>query len=83
MKSNQIGFHGVLTNNDLLELLNMIYDSRTRLKAVQGYVDELKQGSNEDISSKVQEYTPIIKVLDNDIDKTLDTTIYYLNNLKP
>lgn len=61
----------------------MLYDSLTRLNAVQGYVNELKQSSNEDISSKVHEYTPIIKVLDNDIDKTLDTTIYYLNNLKP
>ena len=74
----------VLDQFDMYELMNPLSDSRIRLKAIQRYTDELQavcyQGSKDNIASKLKEYTSIMKLLNNDIDKSLDASIYYLNN---
>ncbi|WP_156521554.1 hypothetical protein [Loigolactobacillus backii] len=79
------GVYGTLHQFDTYELINVLIDSRVRLRALQNYTDELKtlcyQGSKDNIASKLKEYTPIMKLLNSDIDKSLDASIYYLSNV--
>jgi len=69
--------------NDVYELLDQLEDSQTRLKAIQGYSNELQalcyQDSQNVIIKKLQEYAPIMKLLNNDIAETLETTIKVLD----
>jgi len=87
MNSNKFGIHEALDNFYLLELLKALADSRTRLKSIKGYTEELQAVSNKgnsvDIANKLHEYTPIMKLLNNDVEETIDISIDYLNIQKP
>ena len=82
MNNGKFGFHKILDDNYSIELLNLLDNSRIRLRAIQSYTDALQSLSsrnNKDaVMHTVKSYTPIVKLLGNDIDTSIDASIDYL-----
>jgi len=82
MNNSKFGFHKILDDSYLIELLNLLDNSRTRLRAMQSYTDELQSLSSCNnrggVIHTVKSYTPIVKLLGNDIDTSIDASIDYL-----